>query len=109
MVGNPGRGARYNSLVNYVRCLNSEERKANINCMAVVISEDGPIDIEISMPNPKEASDLSGTISLAEEQGENQLGKLMKILLKDKRYTDAERASEDVKHREKLYEEFGIK
>ena len=107
--GNPGRGARYNSLVNYVRCLNSEERKANINCMAVVISEDGPIDIEISMPNPKEASDLSGTISLAEEQGENQLGKLMKILLKDKRYTDAERASEDVKHREKLYEEFGIK
>lgn len=33
----------------------------------------------------------------------------MKILLNDKRYTDAERASEDVKHREKLYEKFGIK
>ncbi len=77
--------------------------------MAVVISEDGPIDIEISMPNPKEVSDMSGTTSLAEEQGENQLGQLMKILLKDKRYTDAERASEDVKHREKLYEEFEIK
>lgn len=47
--GNPGRGARYNSLTNYVRWLNSKERDANINCMAVVISEDGPIDIELSM------------------------------------------------------------
>lgn len=49
-VGDPGRGARYNSLTNYVRWLNSENRNANVNCMAVVISEDGTLDIEISKP-----------------------------------------------------------
>lgn len=48
--GDPGRGARYNSLTNYVRWLNSENRNANVNCMAVVISEDGTLDIEISKP-----------------------------------------------------------
>lgn len=69
--GNPERGARYNSLTNYVQWLNSKEKNANVNCMAVVISEDGPINIEISMPNPKEVSDMSGVASRAEEQGEN--------------------------------------
>lgn len=56
--GNPERGARYNSLTNYVQWLNSKQKDANVNCMAVVISEDGPIDIEISMPNTKEVSDI---------------------------------------------------
>ena len=33
---------------------------------------------------------------------------LMKMLLNDKRYADAERASEDEKYREQLYKEFEI-
>ena len=32
----------------------------------------------------------------------------MKMLLNDKRYADAERASEDEKYREQLYKEFEI-
>ena len=51
-------------------------------------------------------------ISYAEERGEkkgeNRLGVLMKILLDDKRYADAKRASEDEKYREQLYKEFEI-
>ena len=49
--GDSGRGARYNSLTNYVNWLNSKTRKANVNCMAVIISEDGPLNIEISKPD----------------------------------------------------------
>ena len=41
-------------------------------------------------------------------KGENRLGMLMKMLLNDKRYADAERASEDEKYREQLYKEFEI-
>lgn len=42
------------------------------------------------------------------KKGENRLGMLMKMLLNDKRYADAERASEDEKYRERLYKEFEI-
>ena len=42
------------------------------------------------------------------KKGENRLGMLMKMLLNDKRYADAERASEDEKYREQLYKEFEI-
>ena len=42
------------------------------------------------------------------KKGENRLGLLMKILLDDKRYADAKRASEDEKYREQLYKEFEI-
>lgn len=49
--GDPGRGAKYNSLTNYVKWLNSDKRKANVKCMAVVMSEDGPLNIEVSLPN----------------------------------------------------------
>lgn len=41
-------------------------------------------------------------------QGENRLGMLMNILLKNKKYSDAERASEDKEYREKLYKEYGL-
>ena len=40
--------------------------------------------------------------------GEKYLGILMKYLLRDKRYADAERASEDEKFRKKLYREYKI-
>ena len=72
----------------------------------------------------KEVSDMLSMISYAEEKGEkrgekkgekkgikkgeNRLGMLMKMLLNDKRYADAERASEDEKYREQLYKEFEI-
>ena len=42
------------------------------------------------------------------KKGENRLGMLMKILLDDKRYADAKRASEDETYREQLYKEFEI-
>ena len=49
-------------------------------------------------------------ISYAEEngekKGENRLGTLMNILLKNKRYSDAEKASEDEEYREELYKEY---
>ena len=68
----------------------------------------------------KEVSDMLSMISYAEKRGEkrgekkgikkgeNRLGMLMKILLDDKRYADAKRASEDEKYREQLYKEFEI-
>ena len=68
----------------------------------------------------KEVSDMLSMISYAEERGEkrgekkgikkgeNRLGMLMKILLDDKRYADAKRASEDETYREQLYKEFKI-
>ena len=76
----------------------------------------------------KEVSNMLSMISYAEEKGEkrgekrgekkgekkgikkgeNRLGMLMKMLLNDKRYADAERASEDEKYRERLYKEFEI-
>ena len=43
-----------------------------------------------------------------EKKGENRLGLLMKMLLNDKRYADAERASEDERYREQLYKEFEL-
>ena len=64
----------------------------------------------------KEVSDMLSMISYAEERGEkkgikkgeNRLGMLVKMLLNDKRYADAERASENEKYREQLYKEFEI-
>ena len=51
-------------------------------------------------------------ISYAEEngekKGENRLGTLMNILLKNKRYSDAEKASEDEEYREELYKEYKL-
>ena len=64
----------------------------------------------------KEVSDMLSMISYAEKKGEkkgikkgeNRLGMLMKILLDNKRYADAKRASEDETYREQLYKEFKI-
>ena len=39
---------------------------------------------------------------------ENRLGTLMNILLKNKRYSDAEKASEDEEYREELYKEYKL-
>ena len=50
------------------------------------------------MGMPKKKGEKKGI-----KKGENRLGMLMKMLLNDKRYADAERASEDEKYREQLY------
>ena len=72
----------------------------------------------------KELADMLSMISYAEEngikkgekrgekrgekKGENRLGTLMNILLKNKRYSDAEKASEDEEYREELYKEYKL-
>ena len=72
----------------------------------------------------KEVADMLSMVAYAKEQGEkngkkigkeqgekigeNRLGMLMNILLKNKKYSDAERASEDKEYREKLYKEYGL-
>ena len=72
----------------------------------------------------KEVADMLSMISYAEEngikkgekrgekrgekKGENRLGTLMNILLKHKRYSDAEKASEDEEYREELYKEYKL-
>ena len=45
-------------------------------------------------------------IEEGKKEGEKYLGVLMKYLLRDKRYADAERASEDEEFRKKLYREY---
>lgn len=72
----------------------------------------------------KEVSDMLNMVSYAEEngkkegrkegrkegkkEGENRLGSLMKVLLKNKRYSDAEKASGDETYREELYKEYKL-
>ena len=60
----------------------------------------------------KAVADMLSMISYAEEngvkKGENRLGTLMNILLKNKRYSDAEKASEDEEYREELYKEYKL-
>ena len=68
----------------------------------------------------KEVADMLSMISYAEEngikkgekrgekKGENRLGTLMNILLKNKRYSDAEKASEDEEYLEELYKEYKL-
>ena len=51
-IGKIGRGARYNSLVNYVHAIFEKEkanteRSGEVICFAVIISEDETIDVEI--------------------------------------------------------------
>lgn len=55
--GDPGRGARYSSLTNYVEWLNSNKRNANVKCIAVVMSEDGPLNIEENLPEQSKPQD----------------------------------------------------
>ena len=43
-----------------------------------------------------------------EKLGATRMGTLIKILLQDKRYSDAERAAEDEEYRKQLYEEYNL-
>ncbi|MGG0521822.1 diadenylate cyclase [Priestia aryabhattai] len=42
--GDPGRGARYNSALRYIKT----QKKKDINCLIVVVSEDGYVDVLIT-------------------------------------------------------------
>lgn len=42
------------------------------------------------------------------KEGETRLCALAKILLKNKRYSDLEKAAEDEKYREELYKKYGL-
>ena len=44
----------------------------------------------------------------AREEGMEYLNQLNKYLLKSKRYSDLERATEDIEYQKKLLKEFGI-
>lgn len=60
----------------------------------------------------REVSDMLSMISYAEKNGEKKgevkLGKLVKVLLKEKRYSDIEKVTDDEEYREKMYKEFGM-
>ena len=43
-----------------------------------------------------------------EKLGATRMGTLIKILLQDKRYSDAERAAENEEYREQLYKEYKL-
>lgn len=74
--------------------------------------------------NQEEVSDMIDMVAYAEElgekrgrregrregerRGESRLSALMNILLKNKRYSDAEKASQDEKYREELYKEYEL-
>ena len=42
------------------------------------------------------------------EEGQQKLGKLISLLMKEKRYEDVAKAAEDAGFREKLFKEYGI-
>ena len=77
--------------------------------LSYILDSDKPV-------RQKEVADMLSMISYAEEngikkgekKGENRLGTLMNILLKNKRYSDAEKASEDEEYREELYKEYKL-
>lgn len=64
----------------------------------------------------EEVTDMLNLVEYAEEngmkkgrkEGETRLGALIKILLKDKRYVDAEKVAEDEEFRKQLYKEYKI-
>ena len=64
----------------------------------------------------EEVTDMLNLVEYAEEngmkkgrkEGETRLGALIKILLKDKRYADAEKVAEDEEFRKQLYKEYKI-
>ena len=62
----------------------------------------------LSMISYAEENGIKKGEKRGEKKGENRLGTLMNILLKNKCYSDAEKASEDEEYREELYKEYKI-
>jgi DNA integrity scanning protein DisA with diadenylate cyclase activity len=70
-IGDPSRGARYNSAYKYIEKLKSGDR--NEKCMIVIISEDGMVDIIPDLENEKEIQNIVQEIIylISEEDLEN--------------------------------------
>ena len=47
-------------------------------------------------------------IDMLEEKGETRLGRLIQLLLKEKRYSDIEEVAGDRTRRQELYRQYGI-
>ena len=62
----------------------------------------------LSMISYAEENGIKKGEKRGEKKSENRLGTLMNILLKNKRYSDAEKASENEEYREELYKEYKI-
>ena len=62
----------------------------------------------LSMISYAEENGIKKEEKIGEKKGESRLGALMNILLKNKRYADAEKASEDEVYREQLYKEYKL-
>ena len=62
----------------------------------------------LSMISYAEENGIKKGEKIGEKKGESRLGALMNILLKNKRYADAEKASEDEVYREQLYREYKL-
>lgn len=61
--GDPGRGARFNSAIRYVQ--SAEER--GISTMAIVVSEDGGVDVFPNLPPTIKRSVISATVAEMEQ------------------------------------------
>ena len=62
----------------------------------------------LSMISYAEENGIKKGEKIGEKKGESRLRALTNILLKNKRYADAEKASEDEVYREQLYKEYKL-
>jgi hypothetical protein len=61
--GDPSRGARFNSAVRYI----DEQRKNNVNCLAIIVSEDGYVDF---LSSSSETHGIKRLLAPAAEPGQ---------------------------------------
>ena len=84
--------------------LNKIKEKIGLTVLGQMLWDDGKKEgIELGIEKGIKKGIAKGT-----EQGEERIASLMQILLKEKRYEDLERASEDKEYRSRLLREFGL-
>ena len=76
---------------------NDAERRAYINRELAIL------DYNSDHRDAFEEGEVKGR-----EEGQQKLGRLMSLLLKEKRYDDAAKAAENAEFREKLFKEYGM-
>ena len=76
---------------------NDAERRAYINWELAIL------DYNSDHRDAFEEGEVKGR-----EEGQQKLGRLMSLLLKEKRYDDAAKAAENAEFREKLFKEYGM-
>lgn len=84
--------------------LNKIKEKIGLTVLGQMLWDDGKKEgIELGIEKGIKKGIAKGT-----EQGEERIASLMQILLKEKRYEDLERASEDKEYRGRLLRELGL-